>query len=117
MRHAAELVEFKKKHALKLTSLKQQLLQDKDTILAIANDFATEIQLGVEIFTDTEHDIKAAISAYHDESSSLLERHKRELLLASAVGSYSSGHQSSREAKRAQLQLLRQQRLNKAQHC
>ena len=117
VRHAAELVEFKKKHALKLTSLKQQLLQDKDTILAIANDFATEIQLGVEIFTDTEHDIKAAISAYHDESSSLLERHKRELLLASAVGSYSSGHQSSREAKRAQLQLIRQQRLNKAQHC
>lgn len=114
-RHAAELIEFKKKHALKLTSLRRQLLQDKDTLIAIVNDFDAEIKLGMEIFTDTERDVNNAISAYHNESSALLERHKRELLLASAIGPACSGNQDSREAKRAQLQLLRQQRLSKAQ--
>lgn len=115
-RHATELVEFKKKHASKFTVLRQQLLQDKDAILTIANEFTAEMQLGIEIFTDTEQDIKAAMSMYHDESSALLERHKRELLLASAIGPCSNGHQSSREAKRAQLQFLRQQRLSKVPH-
>lgn len=114
-RHTAELVEFKKRHVLKLTSLKQQLLQDKDTILTIINDFNAEIKLGMEIFADTEHDINDAISVYHNESSKLLERHKRELLLASNIESNCGGAQSRREAKRAQLQLLRQQRFSKAQ--